>query len=158
MKSYQKNAFSGFLPKISAGHAWSWKHFFANFQILGPLGCQGWVVIPQNVKKSQNHCTLLYTDKKDNKIFLIYKKLPSGAVAKSYMRKSFVIYEEKRKYFPIYEEAVRHIWLCNCSILNFLIYEENFIFLFYQWNKGGQRHLQRWFYKKYATSGYFYLI
>jgi hypothetical protein len=31
----------------------------ANFQILGPLGCQGWVVIPQNVKKSQNHCTLL---------------------------------------------------------------------------------------------------
>ncbi len=25
--------------------------FFANFPILGPLGCQGWVVIPQNVKK-----------------------------------------------------------------------------------------------------------
>ena len=48
-----------FLPKISAGHAWSWKIFFANFQILGPLGCQGWVVIPQNVKKSQNHCTLI---------------------------------------------------------------------------------------------------
>ena len=24
---------------------------FANFQILGPLGCQGWVIIPQNVKK-----------------------------------------------------------------------------------------------------------
>ncbi len=34
------------------------KFFFVNFQILGPLGCQGWVVIPQNVKKSQNHCTL----------------------------------------------------------------------------------------------------
>jgi hypothetical protein len=33
--------------------------FFANFQILGPLGCQGWVVIPQNVKKSKNHCTLV---------------------------------------------------------------------------------------------------
>ncbi len=49
-----------FLPKISAGHAWSWKFFFANFQILGPLGCQGWVVIPQNEKKSQNHCTLMY--------------------------------------------------------------------------------------------------
>ncbi len=41
------------LPKISAGHAWSWKKFFANFQILGPLGCQGWVVIPQIVKKVQ---------------------------------------------------------------------------------------------------------
>jgi hypothetical protein len=27
------------------------KFFFASFQILGPLGCQGWVVIPQNVKK-----------------------------------------------------------------------------------------------------------
>jgi hypothetical protein len=27
------------------------KFFFANFQIFGPLGCQGWVVIPQNVKK-----------------------------------------------------------------------------------------------------------
>jgi hypothetical protein len=35
------------------------KIFFANFQILGPLGCQGWVVIPQIVKKSQNHCTLM---------------------------------------------------------------------------------------------------
>ncbi len=33
-----------------------------------------------------------------------------------------------RKNFPIYEEAVSHIWLCNCSILNFLIYEENSIF------------------------------
>jgi hypothetical protein len=26
--------------------------FFVNFQILGPLGCQGWVVMPQNVKKA----------------------------------------------------------------------------------------------------------
>jgi hypothetical protein len=35
-----------------------------------------------------------------------------------------------RKYFPINEEAVRHIWICNCSILNFLIYEKNFILFF----------------------------
>ncbi len=28
------------------------------------------------------------------------------------------------------EEAFSHIWLCNCSILNFLIYEENFLFFF----------------------------
>jgi hypothetical protein len=49
-----------FWPKISAGHGWSLKKFFATFQILGPLGCQGWVVIPQNVKKSQNHCTLVF--------------------------------------------------------------------------------------------------
>jgi len=46
------------------------------------------------------------------------------------MRKGFLIYEEMLKYFPIYEEAVSHIWLCNCSILNFLIYEENLIFFF----------------------------
>jgi hypothetical protein len=31
------------------------------------------------------------------------------AVAKSYMRKGFLIYEEMRKYFPTYEEAVSHI-------------------------------------------------
>jgi hypothetical protein len=48
-----------------------------------------------------------YTDKKENQIFLIYKEIQSGAVAKSYMRKDFLIYEEMRKYFPIYEEAVK---------------------------------------------------
>jgi hypothetical protein len=50
-----------------------------------------------------------YTDKKENKIFLIYREIQSGAVAKLYMRKGFPIYEEMRKYFPIYEEAVSHI-------------------------------------------------
>jgi hypothetical protein len=50
-----------------------------------------------------------YTDEKENKIFLIYKKILSGAIAKSYMGKGFLIYEEMRKYFPIYEEAVSHI-------------------------------------------------
>jgi hypothetical protein len=42
------------------------------------------------------------TDKKENQIFLIYKKIQSRAVAKSYMRKGFLIFEEMRKYFPIY--------------------------------------------------------
>jgi hypothetical protein len=32
-----------------------------------------------------------------------------GVVAKSYMRKDFLIYEEMRKYTVIYEEAVSHI-------------------------------------------------
>ncbi len=32
-----------------------------------------------------------------------------GAVAKSNMRKGFLIYEEMRKYLVIYEEAVSHI-------------------------------------------------
>ncbi len=51
-----------------------------------------------------------YTDKKENKIFLIYKEIQSGAVAKSYMRKGFLIYEEMCKYFRIYGEAVSHIY------------------------------------------------
>ncbi len=31
------------------------------------------------------------------------------AIAKSYVRKGFLIYEEMRKYLIIYEEAVSHI-------------------------------------------------
>ncbi len=49
-----------------------------------------------------------------------------------------VIHEEglpniwgKAQIFPhIYQEAVSHIWLCNCSVLNFLIDEEHLIFFF----------------------------
>ncbi len=40
--------------------------------------------------------------KKENQTFLIYREIQSGAVAKSYMGKGFLIYEEMRKYFPIY--------------------------------------------------------
>ncbi len=35
----------------------------------------------------------LYTDKKENKIFLIYKKIQKGAIAKSYMTNGLVIYD-----------------------------------------------------------------
>jgi hypothetical protein len=45
------------------------------------------------------------TDKKEKKNVFIYREIQSGAVAKSYMRKGFLIFEEMRKYFPIYEEA-----------------------------------------------------
>ncbi len=45
-------------------------------------------------------------------------------------RKGFLIYKEKRKYLIIFEEAFSEIWLFNCILLNFLIYEENFIFFF----------------------------
>jgi hypothetical protein len=55
--------------------------------------------------KAQSICT----DKIENKIFLIYKEILMRAVAKSYMRKGFLIYEEMSKYFPIYEESVSHI-------------------------------------------------
>ena len=50
-----------------------------------------------------------HTDKKENQIFLIYREIQSGAVAKSYIRKGFLIYEDMRKYFPIFEEAFSHI-------------------------------------------------
>jgi hypothetical protein len=52
---------------------------------------------------------LQYTDKEENQIFLIYKEIQSEAVAQSYMRKGFLIYEEMRKYFPIFEEAVSYL-------------------------------------------------
>jgi hypothetical protein len=32
-----------------------------------------------------------------------------GSVAKSYMRKGFLIYEEMRKYLTIYEETASHL-------------------------------------------------
>jgi hypothetical protein len=73
---------------------------------------------------------ILRTDKKENQIFITNKEIQSGAVKKSHMRKGFLIYVEMHKYFPIYEEAVSHIWLCNCSILSLIIYEENMIFFF----------------------------
>ncbi len=50
-----------------------------------------------------------YTDKKEYKIFLIRKEIQKGAVAKSYMRKGFLIYEEMRNYLDIYDEAVSHL-------------------------------------------------
>jgi hypothetical protein len=44
-------------------------------------------------------CVCEFTDKKGNKIFLIYRKIQVGSGAKSYMRKGFLIYEEMHKYF-----------------------------------------------------------
>ncbi len=46
--------------------------------------------------------------KNENKIFLIYKEIQMGAVAKSYMKKGFLIYEEMHRYLVIYEEAISH--------------------------------------------------
>jgi hypothetical protein len=51
----------------------------------------------------------LYTDKNENKIFLIYKEIQMGSGAKSFRRKGFLIYEEMRKFFIIDEEAVSHM-------------------------------------------------
>jgi hypothetical protein len=43
-----------------------------------------------------------YTDKKEKKIFVIYKEIQMGSGAKSYMRKGFLKYEEMRKYLVIH--------------------------------------------------------
>jgi hypothetical protein len=47
--------------------------------------------------------------KKRKRIFLKYREIQTGLVAKSYMRKDFLIYVVIRKYLTIYEEAVSHI-------------------------------------------------
>ncbi len=50
-----------------------------------------------------------YTDKKENKIFFIYKEIHNGAVAKSYMTYDLLIYREIFTHFLIYEEALPQI-------------------------------------------------
>ncbi len=45
---------------------------------------------------------LLYTDKKENLIFLIYKEIQNGAVVKSYMTNGLLIYREIFAHFLIY--------------------------------------------------------
>ncbi len=50
------------------------------------------------------------------------------------MGKGFLIYEEMRKYFPIYEKAVSHIWLCNCMLHSEFPYMGNYIFFLSVYN------------------------
>jgi hypothetical protein len=58
---------------------------------------------------------LFYTDKKEKKIFLIYKEIQMGSGAKLYMRRGFLIYEENlfflRKYLDMYEEAALFLFV-----------------------------------------------
>ncbi len=44
----------------------------------------------------------MYTDKKENQIFLIYKEIQNGAVAKSYITNALLIYGEIFAHFLIY--------------------------------------------------------
>jgi hypothetical protein len=64
----------------------------------------------------------------------MYKEIQKGAVEKSCMRKGFLIHEEMRQYLVIYEEAVSHI-------MDFLIQEENFVFIFNSVEKAASSHL-----------------
>ncbi len=63
----------------------------------------------------------LYTDKKENQILLIYKETQSKAVAKSYMKKGFLIYEEcanisphMRRPLVIHDFATAPFWISLC--------------------------------------------
>jgi hypothetical protein len=69
------------------------KNLYCEFVTLKSLFC----------KPIIESCFLIgdFTDKKENQIFLIFKEIQSGAVAKSYMRKGFLTYEEMPKYFPM---------------------------------------------------------
>jgi hypothetical protein len=49
------------------------------------------------------------SDKKENQIFLIYKEIQNGAVAKSYMTNGLLINGEIVAHFLIYYEALPHI-------------------------------------------------
>ncbi len=48
-----------------------------------------------------------------------------------------------RASYNIWENAVSHIWLCNCSLLNFLIYEEKFLYFFISVQHDSKPHLYR---------------
>jgi hypothetical protein len=48
--------------------------------------------------------------KKNIKFSSYIRKFRNGAVAKSYMRKGFLIYVEMCKYLTTYEEAVSHMY------------------------------------------------
>ncbi len=89
-----------------------------------------------------------HTDKKEKKIFFKYKEIQMGSVAMSYMRKSFIIYEEMHIYLTICEETVSYILLCNWSLLNFLICEEKIIFFLIStgtnWSRWGKVINQRY--------------
>jgi hypothetical protein len=55
--------------------------------------------IAKNLERYVLIVVIICTDKKENKIFLIYKEIQMGSRAMSYMRKGFLIFEEMHKYF-----------------------------------------------------------
>ncbi len=59
------------------------------------------------IRRKRIICTLI--KKKTKFSSYMYKEIQMGSGAESYMRKGFLICDEMRKYFTIYEEAVSHI-------------------------------------------------
>jgi hypothetical protein len=58
-------------------------------------------MLGMGVSLCKSACVRKYTDKKENQIFLIYKEIQNGAVAKSYMTNGLLIYEEIFAHFLI---------------------------------------------------------
>jgi hypothetical protein len=85
-------------PRLHTGHMMepvtTWRTLFG----VGPH--QGWGGAYRILKLRQIRT---HTDKKETNIFLINKEIQIGSVAKSYMRKGFLLHEEMRKYLVIYE-------------------------------------------------------
>jgi hypothetical protein len=63
---------------------------------------QSWQKLKCNTEKRKIKMRRKNTDKKENQIFLIYKKIQNGAVAKSYMTNGLLIYGEIFAHFLIY--------------------------------------------------------
>ncbi len=101
-----------------------------------PDHCSQMLTLTQRVKWARTVCAWrtnprIESEERYTAYALIKKKITfSSYCMREIQSGAFAKYEEMGKYFPIYEEAVSHIWLCNCSTLNFLIYEENLIFFF----------------------------
>ena len=53
-------------------------------------------------QRGLSHHVIFCTDKKEKQIFLIYREIQSGAVAKSYMTNGLLIYGEIFAHFLIY--------------------------------------------------------
>jgi hypothetical protein len=73
------------------------------------------------------------TDKKEKKIFLVYKELQMGVVAKSYNEEGLPNIRGNAQIFShtVYEEAVSHMTLQPFPSGFPYVYEKNFLSLFY---------------------------
>ncbi len=79
--------------------------FFISFSARRPAGLDTPPMLHFSARRPAGLVTLavlLCTDKKENQIFLIYKEIQNGAVAKSYITNGLLIYGEIFAHFLIY--------------------------------------------------------
>ncbi len=104
-------------------------NFAGEFDSVSLFEEQGLVAlhIPKN-SQFRGHSTLI---KRENKIFLIYKEIQNGAVAKSYIRKGFLICEERANIMS-YMRRPLVIYDFATAPFRISLYRGKFDFLFYQ--------------------------